>query len=174
MPSFVPSSPRRGSQRRLRAARPRGRPPGPLRSPRRLRATPPRTCRLTLRPPTHPRRTSASVAELLAPPVDVGLQLVLQVSLHRRLLVLLERLLRDLARPHRRVAPTVARPALVVLRRREQRPVEALAEALERVHRAEEVAALSNLLVRGIGQRLLVDLEWLEHLVQHAQHLDVD
>src|SRR2546430_10691355 len=112
MPSFVPICPPRHLQRRLRAARPRGRPQGPLRSPRRLRATPPRTCRLTLRRPTRPRRTSASVAELLAPPVDVGLQLVLQVSLHRRLLVLLQRLLRDLACPHRFCPPTATAPAL--------------------------------------------------------------
>src|SRR2546429_9941545 len=113
MPSFGPSPPRRGSQRRLRGARPPGRPPGPLRSPRRLRATPPRTCHLTLRRPTRPRRTSASVAELLAPPVDVGLQLVLQVSLHRRLPLLLARPLRDPAPPHPPAPPTASPPPLL-------------------------------------------------------------
>ena len=50
-------------------------------------------------------------------------------------------------------------PALEVLRRGEQRAVEALAEALERVRGAEEVAAVPDLLVRAEGEARLVDLE---------------
>src|SRR5205085_5148617 len=118
--------------------------------------------------------TAISVAELRATPVDVGLQLVLQPLVQLRLLVLVERPLRDLRCARRGVFPAVAVPALVVLGRGEQGPVEALAKPLERVHRAEEVPTLANLLVRAVGQRLLVDLHRLEHVVEHAQQLHVD
>jgi len=36
------------------------------------------------------------------------------------------------------------------------------------VHRAEEVTALADLLVSAVGERLLVDLQRLEHVVEHA------
>src|SRR5581483_5728490 len=123
------------------------------------------------RPATNMR---ASVAKLGPPPVDERLQLLLQRRLQLRLLVLLERLPPDVRRARGGILAAVARPALVVLGRREQRPVEALAEPLERVRRAEEVTALPHLLMRGVRKRLLVDLQRLEHLVQHAQELHVD
>ncbi len=92
----------------------------------------------------------------------------------RRLLVLLERLRVDLGGALGGVAAAQALPALEVLGRGEQRAVEALAEALQRVHRAEEVAAGADLLVGAEGQALLVDLERRELHLQHAQDLDVD
>src|SRR6266404_258956 len=79
-----------------------------------------------------------SVSELRAPTVDVRLELVLQSLVDLRLDVLLERLLRDLRRARGGIPAAEAIPALVVLGRGEERPVEALTEALERVHRTEE------------------------------------
>src|SRR3954471_23286911 len=118
--------------------------------------------------------SAASVPQLRAPPRDVLPELLVHARIHRGLLVLLDRLAPDLARALGRVAPAVARPAVEVLRRAQQRPVEALAEALERVHRAEEVPARADLLVRAERKRLLVDLERRELVLQHAQQLDVD
>src|SRR5207244_7382797 len=92
----------------------------------------------------------------------------------RRLLVLLERLLPDLGRAGGRVVGPVAVPALVVLGGGDERPVEAVAEALERVRGAEEVPALADLLVRRVRERFLVDRERLERRVQHPELLDVD
>src|SRR5205823_1073889 len=59
--------------------------------------------------------------------------------------VLVERTPEDLACARGRVVPAAALPALEVLRRGEERPVEAGAEALECVLAAEEVAALADL-----------------------------
>src|SRR6478752_9390383 len=111
------------------------------------------------------------VAELRPAAYDVGVQLGPDPVVERRLLVLLERRPPDLAGPRGGVARPEPVPPLEVLGRREQRPVEALAEPLERVRRAEEVAALADLLVRAVRERLLVDPERLEHLVQHPQQL---
>src|ERR1700730_16644818 len=58
--------------------------------------------------------------------------------IQRRRLVGLERLGADLAGPGRRVLAALLEPALVVRRGGQQRPVEALAEPLHRVLRAEE------------------------------------
>src|SRR4029077_2021164 len=102
------------------------------------------------------------------------LELGLELLLDRWLLVLLEHLLPDVGRARRSVATPVPVPPLVVLGGRDERPVEALTEALERVGGAEKVPALAYLLVRGVRQRLLVDDERLEHLVQHAALLDID
>src|SRR5690242_4859954 len=93
-----------------------------------------------------------SVAELDPPPVDVLLQLVAHRRVERRGLVRVERLPPDLARPLGRVAPALRLPPLEVLRRGQERPVEARAEALQRVRRAEEVAAVADLLVSAVGQ----------------------
>src|SRR3954447_13497547 len=114
------------------------------------------------------------VAELGTAPRHVLRELLADAAVQRRLLVLLQRLAPDLARPCGRVFTAVALPALVVLRRREQRAVEALAEPLERVRRAEEMAAVADLLVRRVRERLLGHLERRELRVQHAQDLDVD
>src|SRR5436190_5228006 len=115
-----------------------------------------------------------SVAELDPPPVDVLLQLVAHRRVERRGLVARERLPPDLTRPLGRVATALRLPSLEVLGRGEQRPVEAGAEALQRVRRAEEVAAVADLLVGVVGQAGLVDLERREFLLEHAQDLDVD
>src|SRR4051794_35197858 len=101
----------------------------------------------------HRCTSDTSVAELRPAAVDVRLQLRAQALVHRRLLVLFERLLHDVGRAGRRILPALARPALVVLRRGEKRPVEALAEALERVGGAEEVSARSDLLVGAESER---------------------
>src|SRR4051794_10334744 len=97
--------------------------------------------RPTLRRPA----SEPSVTELGAAAVDEGLQLRLQVAGHLRLLVLGDGLLPDLVGPRGRVLAAVAGPALVVLGGRHERTVEALAEALQRVHRAQEVAAVAHL-----------------------------
>src|SRR5579863_9508605 len=91
--------------------------------------------------------SSSSVAELRAPPRHKLLELGAERVVERRLLVGLERRSPDLAGALGRVAAAVSAPAVEVLSRREQRAVEALAEALERVHGTEEVAARANLLV---------------------------
>src|SRR4051812_31307539 len=83
---------------------------------------------------------SLSVAELGAPAYDVLLELLAHGVVDRRLLVVLEPLLVDLPGPGGGVLGAVAHPALVVLRGVEERSVEAGAEQLHRVHRAEEVA----------------------------------
>src|SRR3954451_25384398 len=114
--------------------------------------------------------SAASVPQLRAPPRDVLPELLVHARIHRGLLVLLDRLALDLARALGRVAPAVARPAVEVLRRAQQRPVEALAEALERVHRAEEVPSRADLLVRAERDRLLVDLERYELVLYDQQH----
>src|SRR5436190_19670894 len=120
------------------------------------------------------RTVAISVTQLLPAPVDERLQLRFQVRIDRRLLVLLQRLLPDLARARGRVVGAVAVPALEVLGGRDKRPVEAFAEALERVCGAEEVPSLADLLVRRIREGLLVDSQRLERCVQHPQLLDVD
>src|SRR5205085_7450677 len=98
-------------------------------------------------PRTSRRSCAFSVAELRPPPAHVLPELGVHRRIDRRLLVLLDRLAPDLPRALGRVAAAVARPAVEVLGRAQQRPVEALAEALERVHRAEEVPARADLLV---------------------------
>src|SRR5437764_14389381 len=99
------------------------------------------------------------VAELDPPPVDVLLQLVAHRRVERRRLVRRERLPPDLARPLGRVAAALRLPPLEVLGRGEQGPVEAGTEPLQRVRRAEEMAAVADLLVGAVGQAGLVDLE---------------
>src|SRR5436190_5117491 len=120
------------------------------------------------------RTVAISVTQLLPAPVDECLQLRFEVRLDRRLLVFLERLLPDLACARSGVVGAVAVPALEVLGGRDERTVEAFAEALERVGGAEEVAALADLLVRRVCEGLLVDSQRLESGVQHPQLLDVD
>src|SRR5579871_2530614 len=115
-----------------------------------------------------------SVAELGTAARHELLELGANGAVHRRLLVALERRAPQLGGAGRRVAPAVARPAVEVLGRGQERPVEALAEALERVRRAEEVAAGADLLVRAEREARLVDLERREGVAQLAQELDVD
>src|SRR6185312_683421 len=115
-----------------------------------------------------------SVAELDPPPVDVLLQLLAQSRVEGRRLVRLQRLPPDLARTRGRVAAALRLPPLEVLGGREQRPVEAGAEPLERVRRTEEVAAVTHLFVGAVREAGLVDLERRELLLQHPQDLDVD
>src|SRR5919106_1516338 len=82
---------------------------------------------------------SALVAQLSAAPGDELLELGADALVERRLLVALERLAPDAAGPLGRVGAAVALPAVEVLRRGQQRAVEAGAEALQRVRGAEEV-----------------------------------
>ena len=71
------------------------------------------------------------------------------------------------------VERAAARPAVDVLGRRDGRPPEALAEALERVLGAEEVPAVAHLDVRVEREARLVDLERRELRLQEVDQLDV-
>src|SRR5665213_2805957 len=117
---------------------------------------------------------AGSVAELAASARDELLQLRAHAVVERRLLVALERRAPQLGCACGRVAAAVSAPAVEVLRRGQERAVEALAEALERVDGAEEVPAGADLLMRAEGETRLVDLERREHVAQLAQELDVD
>src|SRR5919112_1233243 len=86
------------------------------------------------------------IAELRPAAGHVILELRADRVVHRRPLVLVERPAPDLAGARGGVAAALPLPAVEVLRRAEQRPVEALAEALQRVRRAEEVPAGADLL----------------------------
>src|SRR5262249_24334514 len=103
------------------------------------------------------RAVCISMPQFCPAPVDERLQLRLQVGVDRRFLVLVERLVPDLVRACGGVVRAVLLPALEVLGRRDERPVEAFAEALERVCGAEEVPALADLLVRRVRERFFVD-----------------
>src|SRR5262245_34598826 len=74
-----------------------------------------------------PQPPAASVAELRTAAGDVLPQLLAYGVVERRGLVLVELLLVDLRGPGAGVLAAAAQPALVVLRRREHRPVEARA-----------------------------------------------
>src|SRR3954468_12559980 len=104
-------------------------------------------------------RDSASVAQLFPAPGDVVGQLLAQLRVDRGRLVLLQPLAPDLAGPRSRIPLAQPLPALEVLRRRQQRPVEAIAEPLERVRRAKEVSARAHFLMRPKCERCLVHLE---------------
>src|SRR4051794_19059286 len=93
-----------------------------------------------------------SVAELLAAADHVLLELGADGVVESRLLVVVESLAVDLRRPGCRVLATVAHPALVVLRGRQHRPVEAGSEPFHRVRRTQEVTAVPDLDVRVEGQ----------------------
>src|SRR4051794_39791503 len=115
-----------------------------------------------------------SVAELGPTSRDVRRELLTDRVVQRRRLVVGEDLAVDVAGPGGRVVAAVAGPALEVLRRRQDRPVEAVTEPLERVHRAEEMAAVPDLGVCVERQRRLVDLQRRELVLQHLHQLDVD
>src|SRR5437867_8740024 len=117
---------------------------------------------------------SFSVAQLGSPAGHVLGQLLANRLVDRRRLVLLQLLSPDLTRPRGRVLAAVSRPPLVVLGRRQQRPVETLPKTLERAHCAQEVPTVADLLVRGERECLVVHLERLELALQHPQDLDVD
>src|SRR5690348_7442571 len=99
------------------------------------------------------------VAERGAPADDELLQLRGDRLAQRRGLEVLQTLLVDLGRAGGGVLAPVAGPPLEVLRRAQERAVEAGPEPLHRVHRTEEVPAVADLLVGPEGQRVLVDLE---------------
>src|SRR5882757_5253991 len=71
------------------------------------------------------------------------------------------------------VVRAVAPPALEVLGRGQGRPPEALPEALERVLRAQEVAARPDLGVGRERERVLVEGDGRELPAQELQQLDV-
>src|SRR4051794_36338696 len=119
-------------------------------------------------------RRMPSVSQLRPTAIDVGLQLGADRLVERRLLVLLQRALPYDLRARGGVEAAVALPALEVLRRGQQRTVEALAEALQRVRGAEEVPAGPDLLVGAEGEARLVDLQRRELVLELAQDLDVD
>src|SRR3954452_21589571 len=100
-------------------------------------------------------RRMPSVSQLGPAAIDVGLQLGADRLVERRLLVLVQRALPDDLSAGGGVEAAVALPALEVLRRGQQRAVEALAEALERVRGAEEVPARPDLLVGAEGEARL-------------------
>src|SRR5215472_15135631 len=77
-----------------------------------------------------------SIPQFCPAPVDERLQLGFEVVLDRRLFVLLQRFLPELVRAGGCVAGAFVVPALEVLGGGDERPVEALAEALERVRGA--------------------------------------
>src|SRR5215217_1030330 len=133
-----------------------------------------RSVTMRSRSSAYARSEIRSVAELTAAAGDELLQLPADGLVDRRRLVGLERRAPDLRRAVGGVLAAVARPAVEVLGRGQQRPVEALAEPLERVGGTEEVAALADLLVRAERQARLVDLQRRELVPQHPQQLDVD
>src|SRR5690242_16096863 len=102
---------------------------------------------------------TCSVAQFDAPAIDELLEFGANRVLERRRLVFLEALLVDALGAVRSIDTAVAHPALVVLRRGQQRAVEAGSEALHRVGGAEEVPAVPDLDVRVEGERTLVDLQ---------------
>src|SRR5947209_3571984 len=124
--------------------------------------------------PTRPTPATESVAQLCATTADELGQLLAHRLVDRRGLKLFKRLAVDLSGPHRGVSGALALPAVEVLRGGEQRSVEALAEALERVHGAEEVPAGADLGVGAEGEAVLVELHRREFVAQLAQQLDVD
>jgi hypothetical protein len=73
-----------------------------------------------------------------------------------------------------RVDAAAAHPPLVVLRRGEQRAIEAGPKALHGVLGTEEVTAVADLLVGTEGHRVLGDLQRRELGLHHLQDLDVD
>src|SRR5579871_380731 len=115
-----------------------------------------------------------SVAELDASAIDEFTQLRLDRIVDRRTLVVGQRLAPDLARARRRVTGAALGPAVEILRRGEQRAVEALAKTLERVRGPEEVPAGPDLDVRVEREARLVDLERSELVAELAQQLDID
>src|ERR1700735_5005438 len=105
--------------------------------------------------PWHRRSSSAastdsraSVAQLGAPADNELLELGPDRIVERGLLILLERRPPYLAPARGRVPRAALRPTIEVLGGGEQRPVEALAEARERVGGAEKVAAGADLRMR--------------------------
>src|SRR3954454_19401871 len=125
-------------------------------------------------PPMTTTSSIASVPKLASPSVDVRAQLLFERAIDRRVLVLVERLSPDLGTARGCVAAAVSQPPLVVLGRGEERSIEARAEALQGVGRAQEVATRSDLCVRAEREGVLVDLERVKRGFQHAENLDVD
>src|SRR6266571_7934023 len=117
-------------------------------------------------------RGAGLVAELAAAAghevVELGADRVVQ----RRRGELLELLPPDLAGPGGGVLGAQLEPALEVGGGGEHRAVEALAEPLHRVRRAEEVAAVPDLGVGAEGEGLLGDLQRGELDPQLTQQLD--
>src|ERR1700754_190931 len=91
-----------------------------------------RSVTIRSRSSAYARSEMRSVAELGTAAGDELLELLTDRFVERGRLVGVERLAPDLPGTLGRVLAAVARPAVEVLGRRQQRPVEALAEALER------------------------------------------
>ena len=112
--------------------------------------------------------------DLALAPGDESVDRLGDRRVHRRLLVLGEELLPDPVGPFRGGPRAVRLPRLEVAPVGQERPVERRLVALERVGRAEEVAARPDLGDRVDAQRRLVDHDRLEHLGDHLQDLRVD
>src|SRR6516162_11751535 len=127
-----------------------------------------------LRPSVYPRKQRSLVVDFAAAArhevVEFGADGVVQ----RRRGELLQLLAPDLAGPGGGVLAAQLEPALEVGGGREHRAVEALAEPLHGVRRAEEVPAVTDFGVRAERQRFLGDLQRGELHPQHLQQLDVD
>jgi len=105
-----------------------------------------------------------AVAQLTRAALDELDQLLLDRLVERRLPVAIEQLAPAALRALGIVEGAVTPPAVDVVRRANGWAPEALAEPLERVRRAEEVAPMPDFEVRIEGQRRLVDDERLRLL----------
>src|SRR5579862_1417354 len=92
------------------------------------------------------------IAKLGAPSQHEFLKLGADSLVDRRGHVAVKRLTPDLGGPGGRVVATFPGPAFEVLGRGQERSVEALAKALERVCRAKEMSAGPDLLMSPVGQ----------------------
>ena len=113
------------------------------------------------------------VAELGGAALDELDQLLLDRLVERRADVAGEQLAHASLAARGVIEHSAARPAIEVVRRRDRRAPEALAEARERVLAAEEMAAVADLDVRVEGETRIVDLERRELLEQQIEQLRV-
>src|SRR5581483_1431682 len=112
------------------------------------------------------------VAELRSTPLDVLDELLLDGVVERGALVLLEERPPSLGGAVCVVGGALPRPPVVVVGRRDRRPPEAVAEALERVGSAEEVTAVADLHVGVEREARVVDGDGCELGKQEVQQLE--
>src|SRR5690242_9942204 len=116
-------------------------------------------------------RGSRLVAQLGPPPDHELLQLGADGVVQRRRLIAVQRRAPDLTGARGGVPAALLGPAIEVLGGGQQRAIEALAEALERMGGAEEVPSGAHLKMGVEGQRGLVDLQGRELVTEFAQQL---
>src|SRR5437016_3681207 len=149
-----------------------GRPSRP--APRPLPPPPPRPIRRPEpAPPSRARQGSPSGFELFLSPCDEFLQLLVDARVDAWIRILRQQLLPALSRHLVSGPGTHAVPAVVVLGRRDPRPVEARAVVTKRVLRAKEMTAGTDLAQRIHRHPLFVDGQsLLQHPLEHAQRFD--